>query len=354
MFEFAPSTREAMSRQITLKAVSSRFLVRLRGQNRDDDDDLCSWPCPHVFYHSVQHFIGHLLWALHPDRSCRYRKDRAQMDVIMRFLNERRLCNLCRISIFSEFDVDDLYKTFGVGIGNSRHKCPTRCRLCFRFWTQLFHYPPVPRFIIKSCSNEIFKYLCSMMEWMLERLLQFNDVQSETFESGLLVHGTMMFRSIKYWKLKDLLYYLRNHADKVMSLITEFDSLRVKEGTLSYRGTIIPNLLCVVGKAAFKSAPMGCLQMSPEDVSEVVKYEDAIDYYRFERQRGEITRWMNLFRRNLLCEFVGCSKPQKDIVERFKLCGGCKMVYYCSRSCQKRAWPQHKAYCKILTSRLAP
>ena len=40
----------------------------------------------------------------------------------------------------------------------------------------------------------------------------------------------------------------------------------------------------------------------------------------------------------------------RDVCEgaRYKLCGDCKMTYYCSRRCQKKAWPLHKAICNKL------
>ena len=45
------------------------------------------------------------------------------------------------------------------------------------------------------------------------------------------------------------------------------------------------------------------------------------------------------------CSSIQCGKSQSDSKEEFKLCGGCKLTYYCCRSCQKRAWPQHKPIC---------
>src|SRR5690606_20712992 len=31
--------------------------------------------------------------------------------------------------------------------------------------------------------------------------------------------------------------------------------------------------------------------------------------------------------------------------DRRQRCMGCRVVYYCSRACQRRAWPEHKPSC---------
>ena len=40
---------------------------------------------------------------------------------------------------------------------------------------------------------------------------------------------------------------------------------------------------------------------------------------------------------------AACAKPTTGLPLR---CSGCKLVYYCSQACQRKAWPDHKASCK--------
>ena len=41
-----------------------------------------------------------------------------------------------------------------------------------------------------------------------------------------------------------------------------------------------------------------------------------------------------------------CGVWQSDTERKLERCSGCKLVYYCSRECQKRDWKEHKAHCK--------
>jgi hypothetical protein len=41
------------------------------------------------------------------------------------------------------------------------------------------------------------------------------------------------------------------------------------------------------------------------------------------------------------CYHCGVSKPAKE----FMLCSRCRVTQYCSKSCQKAHWPEHKHYC---------
>ncbi len=42
---------------------------------------------------------------------------------------------------------------------------------------------------------------------------------------------------------------------------------------------------------------------------------------------------------------VGCRKDEKRVAVKFKVCANCRKVAYCSLECQKKNWPEHKAFC---------
>eukprot|EP01084_Bolivina_argentea_P109341 195447_1 len=53
-----------------------------------------------------------------------------------------------------------------------------------------------------------------------------------------------------------------------------------------------------------------------------------------------------------MSQFTDASKFVKDpkFYRKFKLCGGCNLVYYCTRKCQKCDWKMHKQLCILFRS----
>merc|ERR1712129_563461 len=68
------------------------------------------------------------------------------------------------------------------------------------------------------------------------------------------------------------------------------------------------------------------------------------------KSREELIAKMN---ENARCCWYKCCKKSGDIGIPFKVCSGCAMSYYCSRTCQKKAWKYgHKDHCKKLRHQL--
>ncbi|EGC39312.1 hypothetical protein DICPUDRAFT_147973 [Dictyostelium purpureum] len=53
---------------------------------------------------------------------------------------------------------------------------------------------------------------------------------------------------------------------------------------------------------------------------------------------------------NIVCDYCLKNKNNENLNTTISLkrCTGCKLIYYCSIDCQKKAWPIHKHECKIL------
>ncbi|KAH8923120.1 hypothetical protein BT69DRAFT_1334136 [Atractiella rhizophila] len=56
------------------------------------------------------------------------------------------------------------------------------------------------------------------------------------------------------------------------------------------------------------------------------------------------------------CDWEGCGKGEFDLPgdQKLKLCQGCKQARYCSKACQTLHWPEHKAFCRSVTSPVSP
>lgn len=69
-----------------------------------------------------------------------------------------------------------------------------------------------------------------------------------------------------------------------------------------------------------------------------------------EGNRGDAMRHTRQYIKNIPkpihCEWSGCGKKH----EKLRVCSGCRMSYYCSKSCQKKSWKiQHGNVCHKLS-----
>ena len=63
------------------------------------------------------------------------------------------------------------------------------------------------------------------------------------------------------------------------------------------------------------------------------------DLKQLSKTTSRLDRALNDQTVRLTCD--GCGKPGLCL----KQCSACRIARYCSRECQKRAWPEHKAAC---------
>ncbi|KAJ8075543.1 hypothetical protein PM082_021173 [Marasmius tenuissimus] len=66
-------------------------------------------------------------------------------------------------------------------------------------------------------------------------------------------------------------------------------------------------------------------------------------------KRNTIKKVKDLESVHLRCDGIQCDHIDSVAISRgFKRCGGCRSVFYCSPSCQKNAWKEHREECKRL------
>ena len=150
--------------------------------------------------------------------------------------------------------------------------------------------------------------------------------------------GTV-FLTVKYWSKDHAVRFMENHFDKVMSFAAYLyhrsklagDSPKSQAAWMCF--SFLPMLW-------IKLKQFG-LRRSISSLPPMTKDETHKSMLLCRTVRAGL-------KQVVLCSSKQCDKWQKDSENQFKLCGGCKLTYYCCRSCQKRAWPQHKSNCMTL------
>ncbi|KAA1476023.1 hypothetical protein DENSPDRAFT_932741 [Dentipellis sp. KUC8613] len=64
-----------------------------------------------------------------------------------------------------------------------------------------------------------------------------------------------------------------------------------------------------------------------------------------EASKNKGPNWKGQSRALKMCHW--CTKKQEPGVKPFQACSRCKQVIYCSKECQVKSWPFHKAPCKM-------
>lgn len=206
--------------------------------------------------------------------------------------------------------------------------------------TALMHHPKMPKLMAKSFirSRQCFRLLCEMLIDIFERRDE-SDHSSCSDPNDLTTILDMFFligffSSIKYWNLSLLEEFVVHCGSKILCL-------PLKACANSYCQLICHIGLLITMRAHFKlsklvvTVPKGAIKDQRFDV-----LKKGIQFYR-----STITGIRQSIRHPLYCSSDGCIKMQGTSDRKFKVCRGCLMAHYCSRSCQKRAWPTHKSSC---------
>ena len=303
--------------------------------------------CPHIYYSSDQMFVDHLIWFTTQDAMSENFCD--HQEVLSILLKRFILCDHCRNSMLSSYALLEQLSVPNLKCRMERTCCINYNVECIRFllYSRLVDHPQSPRIIMKICKNSVtaFQSMCEAVADILywDRCSEQSRILKE--------YADIVCLTVKYWSRDQLRYFLESHfnvidraivpemrwlARNLKSSMNEFNS-NVKDpvGTLSF---LLFEVIAI-------SNLMG-LHGVPQMVGSSIKLLDKSK----SKQSSEINRetMKGVVKDRSVCSYEECEKLDNE--EQFKLCGGCKLTYYCCRSCQKRAWPQHKVHCKTLCS----
>ena len=343
-------------------AVTRRQLSKLKRIARQCylSDALNPEECAHKHYPSAQSFVNHLIWTLDQNSGTA----QTHQEVIQDLFLTHCLCGFCRNMMLCRMPLHVLFSN--PAIINYRILNPSRCFTFYSLQLRMCNHPKFFKAMIKTApsSMKVFRAICVSLESILKIMSGNEETETaERYRGNANAYTTILFLSFKYWNKEHIIYFVENHSgylskwinrmakletfynnlprDHTESEVWMLDGIRMIHAQIymMIRG-IGSNLKSIVSKVDFSKL---------RNVDGMLKGNIYPEYCEMV-SRKEIKMGL---RKNIHCSSLSCHNPERESEFRFKLCGGCKTTYYCSRSCQKRAWVQHKSYCKVLAQRFS-
>eukprot|EP01084_Bolivina_argentea_P259470 437809_1 len=145
--------------------------------------------------------------------------------------------------------------------------------------------------------------------------------------------------SIKYWNNYQVAYFVKHY----FNWLTD-ESVRWAEHMVNRSISIPPIPIMILVKVALqakKTHIFDIINISPV----LIKRMNLV--WKIYKSTRDLDCEAEL-KQKPICGFIRCKNSQNSN-QKFKLCSGCKMTYYCSKSCQKRSWNiRHRTECNIL------
>lgn len=220
----------------------------------------------------------------------------------------------------------------------------------------LLSHPQMHRIVIKLCAITRTEYSALRQTGRTSiSILQFAD-----FCRGFDRYAFFIWRSMRYWNKYQMLYFINYLTDDVFHGI--WCKSLTKDGVCNdlWEGTcLLPEYWCSLYLCKkIKMFKEQWIDVRPRamiehwDFLQIRLYTMTEPFHR-ERQRAiaEIKVHRMRERKRLIQNVVCASKEceMKGARQKLKVCENCKMVYYCSRRCQKRAWAEsHRLQCHKL------
>lgn len=341
------------------KPIPAEQLSKLYQITHGHDLPYCRSKCGHLYYPSVRSFAEHLMWLLGQEGS--YDTFEYHFEVLKKLLRVHWLCGVCRNVILSLIPFHSLFP------GQDLLYCfdKWRCSLYLTLYRQLYRHSRFPKVMMRACSHSIdqFQSICMLFESLLNA--SFSSIIDDRLYYDALGLGKILILTVKYWKRKHFEYYLPNHFNTIHKWrlrLADSSVLRPemeRNYTVWTKEDLDPTKRMQLTTEAARKWEMLAIHHLVRDFQWIIRLRahlvaknlasftgNMFDYNLSEiTERMEHVKSMGKIKsyNNLCCASTQCSKLERH--SRFKLCGGCKMTYYCSRSCQKRAWSNHKENC---------
>lgn len=354
--------------------------------------------CPHSYYPSIELFSSHVLWYLERGYACS-KTVKYHSECFMEFFRICTLCGICLNSILSSVSIETVMSRILKHIPNANKllqedevhardsiAIPVISYVHLLIYDRLLDHPQFPKIVMNICrrSTAIFP---SMMQLLRLHLLlalyrvgdKDNDIGGEYWDFLLPRFAKMIYLTVKYWNEDQCLYYQDYHfglvigwtmdglwpamdrstaiemfTDQLGRDLSSIDHVEQYEAAMFiqsafFRRCAIKRFPLFSEKELISTRLSTNILLEFRNCKQLFVQKEKVEFECNDKLRRHAIKVQNM--ETLKCGFMECDKTQSDIEGHLKLCARCKMTYYCCRSCQKRAWPQHKLNCNILSHR---
>ena len=309
--------------------------------------------CPHHHYQSIHCFENHLLSLLnHNARYYAVVYRHQELNELISLLRKHSLCAICRNTILSNTPFQDLF------LGKELISCANESRghLYLFLYCRFFDHPRFPKIMMQICSKSMhhFQSLCIVFEWLLNITLRGTGDHLIGHKFVAMVFARFIFLTMRYWKRRHYRFWKTYHSDTIrnwLRKLAEPSTYREVELGLTNVSTRPDGTVSTLSGSEQMHNTMCCVdQLVQYILLASQSWNLTISIFKQVLTVKQIHSFFTTKTRQAVqCSLESCRKLEYGNEKRFKLCGGCKMTYYCSRSCQKRAWSNHKEKCSKLS-----
>eukprot|EP01084_Bolivina_argentea_P161434 281022_1 len=346
--------------------------------------------CPHEVYTSSEAFANHILWTLHltsVDHHDHYQHMQL-LHLTFRQACSAGICNNCINVLLSIITFKDSINFYAIW----SRECPliimkddhlySLCHLLFEYYCC---HPKLPKIMVRTCElskniylqgNKIklqnkmkvklndrtfhgigffvhdFDYLCSLMTTLCESNLkehphenpEFTVVGNAWTRITQLRYFRMFYLCIKYWNIYHLIFFVNNHFDDLLKSFLVPCNKQMKQYGLLRQNIDLASIIVAEIIWKWQKLRAHCFDKNISNVLLPHKVKHGYKSLKLKRRecRSNIKEALV---KQVKCSWLRCCKKQDEHNVKFQVCGGCKMVYYCSKHCQKKAWIEHRNHC---------
>eukprot|EP01084_Bolivina_argentea_P254930 428690_1 len=314
--------------------------------------------CTHNLFRKTDSFVEFIYWILHISSfdHVDHFNHCVRLAIIL-FNSTNSICAHCKTVFLSTVPFDQLMTSIYYCQHSEDVSLPVKW-LNLKFMNELFFHPKIYK--IMSLNMSIFEMTCHMICTYLHDDLVKTVKYNYPKQEKICVLLRMTFLSIKYWKKDHLLHFINFYYTDFQYYGRQFLVKSTNQAGINAKRIqnhhVLRSIFGDVTHLLFKSKNKDLLNQIKDKQADHAKTPLISRLKGHNAYINNTLRYLVknetkiLFYGNVIkCAYEKCNKEQgKD--EKYKICKGCKMTYYCGKKCQKKSWnKRHRMDCKQLS-----